>query len=827
MSSRLLYVDNGTLGVLAHLIESKLIFADEYELLRVALVNPLRTIKGAEKIMESLVDKQLSSYRVEDMFNLIGVLAKTCSQSGKALKLVKLNGELDKLPFGSTGRSFGRWKTRYFRLNGNGLMYYGQSTDMKPKGSLILTPDTVLRDGKTKSNCFDIITRNGTLCVYAHSEKEKELWVAGISRAIHASRIGRSARANVEAPSINIASGGIVDYREEREARMRADSEVDMSMSGHLHKLSIRSRRNWKDRYFVLYRNLFSYYEDEEQSRSKGDFILDLSAIVIPGLPPDMDESALEDGLSLDCCFYVSSPDFNFTLVLAAKSSEQKTQWVMAIQNAIDQSSKLLDGQATVTNARVPANGSREKGDAFSIEIILAQGVKKSTNARSVGCISVFPHDTLVALRDRIYKELDDSDIPLDFAFLLNLKRTAAKKKQEQETDVLARVIQSDYTKISSKQEAFFGIDKIVEDDNKLFLYYTDMHISNDTKATTVFADFHNRLDPSLPPVPPVPVKTDLAKKLKPVETTEQNKQQETKAKAEESAKSDCPGGGAVEDACPVGSTGGHQEFEDLKQKHTEERKKWEKEIRRLRSELAETRNALILAQQGGSGKTTAGGRSLSPLEGYLMELQRDGYIEETVTLKTLAKEYRKLFSADDITTIILYTSSPFNQLKRRFASNPQHIRQFLEGVQDMLKLHTIPYLRLSEPWWKKKLQDVSIIKLEKGPFAEWAKAEPWCEDTPERYAYLMGKMRPGAVTDQQTTFLRPIPEYVEEDESDDSSADDNSPLDIPGEEHEEKEKQTPNPPRPAFLGAIQGLNKEKSSQPKPAFLSGIQGFQK
>ena len=56
---------------------------------------------------------------------------------------------------------------------------------------------------------------------------------------------------------------------------------------GFMEKQPVNSRRTgtWKRRYFVLYKNLLSYYEQEGDSRPKGDFLLDSQCSVELGLP--------------------------------------------------------------------------------------------------------------------------------------------------------------------------------------------------------------------------------------------------------------------------------------------------------------------------------------------------------------------------------------------------------------------------------------------------------------------------------------------------------------------------------------------------------------
>jgi len=76
------------------------------------------------------------------------------------------------------------------------------------------------------------------------------------------------------------------------------------------------------------------------------------------------------------------------------------------------------------------------------------------------------------------------------------------------------------------------------------------------------------------------------------------------------------------------------------------------------------------------------------------------------------------------------------------------------------------------------------------------------CEDTPERYAYLMGKMREGLVTESQMRLLSPVPTEQIDDEDEQNEE---SPEQVSRSPPVSKQSR----PAPAFLQAIQNGNKK------------------
>lgn len=880
MSTRDVYQHNGALGILTHLAESKLIFPEEYAILHGALTDPKKSLKGAEELMAKLMTKNLQSYRAEDLFNLMGLLAEVCSEAGKAMQQVKVNGDLAKLPFGSTSRLRPRWKVRYFRLVDQGLTYFAKSGDSKPKGQLVLGPNTYIRDASFagRPHCFDIITRNGTLSIAAESNSEKELWVCGLARVIHSVRASASAAQSVAAPSFSMASGSVVGIDESQFGATLTSKPSQLSKGlstaggfssssdnssresvqklGYLYKLALKSRRNWKKRYFVQYRNLLSYFESELDKRAKNDMLLDTGARILNGLPDNVDPSSLGEDLSLDCCFYITSKELKFTVVLAAETPSERYDWVESLQQGAHLGDNLLYAEplssvetasyrssrniSTRLNASFPSSSTSEC--TTEVEIILTQNQRQGSEGSSIGRLYVTPDMPLVAIREHLYRELDAADLPLDFAFLLKLNKVVRMPRSAPQPDsALGRLLQHEYTKVSKTQEELLGADRMIDDDCRIYLLdlaTSTAGVSNqpsvgpgqksntwDVTSTAAAAAARVRQqshDIDISALAP----TKLSGQSR--STTGNVTQNEAPGRSEPNSKADNSNDFVATSESAVG------EIETLKAIHEAERAKWDKEMRKLRAELAESRN-MILNMQRGNVDAQGSTKSYSPLETMMMKLQRDGYLEDSVSTKKLSRTYRHYFEENDISAYILADGGPYEQLVRRYIGDPGHVRDFLEGLEMVLKTHTISKVRLTQPWWAKKLKDVSLLKMDQTKFLNWAKSEPWTEDTEERYAFLMGKMRPGAITEAHTTLLKPRPSYDDDatssgDESDTGNAGEDFSKSSLGEDSElhseEKEEASAARPKPAFLQSINSLGKESSkSPPKPAFLQSIKSL--
>jgi len=621
-------------------MESKLVFEEEYEVLRKAIVSK----DGPETYINKMVNGKVSS---EDLFDLIGSVAII---NGKAFKTIKLNGNLSKLPVGGRSMLSGSgWKSRYFRLDGVSLTYFSKHTDKKPKGQIVLSGEAHIRDGENDSE-FDIFTKNGTICLRASSWLGKLAWVSAIARAIHNARIESRTIGTFQ---IN-RQGKVVELDEEvRTLSRQWSSTVSATYKsrGHLTKLAVGSRRNWKNRYFVLFRNLFSYFESENDKKPKYNFILDASSKISIGLPADVSvplPTERRNDETDTTVFHITFGHMFRPLILLASTVAERDEWIEALEYALGSS----DVQEVQTNSFL-------KQDLLEIEVIFTKKSETGSSASSEGMLILTRSDNLVSIRSKIYQQWDEADIPLSFSFLLNKdteNRGAISKS------LVDRVLSGNYTKVAKKQEAYFGVDKLLEDNHTLVVFVEPLEGPLDALMQS------NPPDLPLPPIP-----TSSRKKSSEVDTGV-----------------------------------------------------FENEIRKLKSQLAEARNTIMMLQSSGSSVETSGGRLLSPLESCLLLLQRDGYIQEDLSTRKLARHFQNLFVQGDISSILMATGGPFEPLFRRYCQEPRHVRVFLQAIEDMLKLYTIPKTRMQEPWWRRVLKDPNFLKLDSQGMLKWAEDEPW-----------------------------------------------------------------------------------------------------
>ena len=199
-----------------------------------------------------------------------------------------MSGVLEKLPISSSNL---RWKSRYFEIRGSVLSYYKKRGDQKPQGEVMITKEMFVRDsdvpGKRKLTCFEMSMARGVLRVSANSPSSKQVWVSAISRAIHSCRalslvnkVKLTGATPGEVEGIMGSSRKVDASAQDESVDFDVGTAADEVKTGKLEKLAIKSHRNWKMRWFVLYRTLFSYYESENDKRPKGDLILDPSTTI-------------------------------------------------------------------------------------------------------------------------------------------------------------------------------------------------------------------------------------------------------------------------------------------------------------------------------------------------------------------------------------------------------------------------------------------------------------------------------------------------------------------------------------------------------------------
>jgi hypothetical protein len=107
------------------------------------------------------------------------------------------------------------------------------------------------------------------------------------------------------------------------------------TQTGFLVKQARGTAKNWKKRYFILNDNTFTYFTDEKSLKSpKGDIIL-------------VDETTVEDEniKGWPFAFRVTTPfEDSKSLLVAASSEEERTEWKAAILKAIELVANSLRG---------------------------------------------------------------------------------------------------------------------------------------------------------------------------------------------------------------------------------------------------------------------------------------------------------------------------------------------------------------------------------------------------------------------------------------------------------------------------------------------------
>ena len=102
-------------------------------------------------------------------------------------------------------------------------------------------------------------------------------------------------------------------------------------LSGYLHKRAIRNGRTWKRRFFVLTEVMLSYYKTDADAlgnaKSRGDFPINAQTTI-------MASDAKEFGMEI----ITDNPPVS--LVIAADSQKEYTQWFETIEKLIEVAKK-------------------------------------------------------------------------------------------------------------------------------------------------------------------------------------------------------------------------------------------------------------------------------------------------------------------------------------------------------------------------------------------------------------------------------------------------------------------------------------------------------
>ena len=104
--------------------------------------------------------------------------------------------------------------------------------------------------------------------------------------------------------------------------------------SGFLIKRAVKSGSNWRERYFVLSDNAFTYYIDQKGAKkgaAKGTVVFSKDSTV-----------TARDVEAIAFCFSIITADK--TLYVAAQSDADMNEWIEAIQEKIDNLAKTKRG---------------------------------------------------------------------------------------------------------------------------------------------------------------------------------------------------------------------------------------------------------------------------------------------------------------------------------------------------------------------------------------------------------------------------------------------------------------------------------------------------
>eukprot|EP01091_Cochliopodium_minus_P014982 TRINITY_DN5214_c0_g1_i1.p1 TRINITY_DN5214_c0_g1~~TRINITY_DN5214_c0_g1_i1.p1 ORF type:complete len:477 (+),score=153.76 TRINITY_DN5214_c0_g1_i1:21-1451(+) len=220
------------------------------------------------------------------------------------------------------------WKKRYFVLLGNELSYYPSETSTKCLNTIYLS-NTTIKDDKSerksgRSHCFYIQSNNaqqGERIYYIScaSEEEKEEWIKEI--ALHSK---------------------IDDYISLEEEKYPPFKQGYLIKKGHV-------RRNWKQRWFVLRKNLLCYYKNRNDQKNKKPL----------GIIPLLDTSTqLIKKTNSAYVFVVNHPSRK--VYYLAATGENYTTWLISIQNASSKSFENVKADQTFLSTLGKLDGGGE-----------------------------------------------------------------------------------------------------------------------------------------------------------------------------------------------------------------------------------------------------------------------------------------------------------------------------------------------------------------------------------------------------------------------------------------------------------------------------------
>ena len=552
----------------------------------------------------------------------------------------------------------------------------------------------------------------------------------------------------------------------------------------------------------------------------------EVTTLAAPGLRHTASSS--NDANTKSCCIRVKTA--HKTLVVNCGTVENRLEWFTKLKNAVALSKALAENSASLFGAKSFGDALLKRkqktrrhresiirtDDGVSVEIIVTHDVAMDGPgepvAQTVGTITAKRGDCLAVVRDLIYKQLDSDDIPLYFTFLQKvadapnlgkkfwdeLKTTHATRggngdgdgAQDEGAGVAAlrdqtrvesfgwldRKLHGLYTKVTTVAEEKVRVGAYRHDDNRICILARDTATAGNGTTT------------------PVATQPDL------------NKAPKKSPFSKRSSRA-------------ILTTG--EESERCAQ--------LQREVQSLQAQ-PEVRRILV-----SGNKDAEGALQLSPLGQFLFDLQRDGYLDTESTLSDLEEKYYDLFEPDDVSALLIQVGGPLENVVRRFCNQTDRIRKFLDGLQTMIEHYELNKARLTEPWWRKQMRDAKFMNFTtEKEFIDWGEPEPWCDDTPERYAYLMGKMR-GEKNKRasMSAFMLPVPtaEAREAARSAKSASDASAPRPSSAASAASSNgRSSGGRPKIAFGAELKkkvSSSGSVSAAPKAGFLGAIAGFDK
>ena len=662
------------------------------------------------------------------VFNLVRELAKKAMDTGTEFLLRDTEMEVQTLVTRSNA-----WKRRLILLTAHTLEVFAEGVPSRPLLVVNLTPDCVVRDSLAAPYALDIVTLRDMVHVSTSSEREKLQFAGAVSRAILQPRSGAAVRVGIpkahlppvkqdlpKTPSRLIfdaqrsSVGSSQPSSQEHEHAMDQAQRGAVVIEGYALKLTtgkfgqpLRPRlfkKSPQRRFFQLHRHVLYYWRTEAlaKARAPQSFVfLDFSTRIrrVPDLPACEVVTALR------------------SVQLLFASERDLEVWVEALTAALEGSAASIKRYAAFARSKegpvsASPHVSQEKHAAKESPTAPLAAAAAAAAAAAIGDSSS-SSEALLPQAPLLVHHHDDASAAAD----VQGAATAAQQDLEEEEEPVVDPRPRHRVVVHTQGESASGAGVEVG----------WVHCDPAAALAAARDEIHRQVGSNAPLRfsflrPADALRAQLGQK----EPSRLTLAQELDAQLR-----DClDGDGVLHLTAPAQLVAGAASFDD-------ERRALLQEIRHLEAQLAEARRAL--ASKRGDEQHAVD--AATALGAALLALQRDGFVAAEVDIETLEKQYLTLMHPDDVSRSLLSQSSPFRVAFRRLAGEPARLKAFLDTLSsDVLAPYGIRVGRMGSPFWLKALRDVALIDHPERLKA-WAKAEPWCDDDQERFAYLTAKL--------------------------------------------------------------------------------------